>query len=137
MFLAHPFVGIRDILYARPSLHKAAVGGAGVEDPGDIGMVHDDECLSLLLEAGDDGLGVHAGLDDLEGDALCDVVSSLGEVDDAEAALADDLEEAVWADGVAGLCADGVARGGFGRAGGVVRGMWGLGGHGDVRLVDV
>ena len=40
---------------------------AGVEDPGDIRMVHHGQGLSLGLEAGDDLLGIHSRLDDLEG----------------------------------------------------------------------
>ena len=43
--------------------------GAGVEHPGDAGVVHQREGLALGLEAGHDLLGVHARLDDLQGDA--------------------------------------------------------------------
>ena len=32
----------------------AGVGGAGVEDPGDVGVVHQRQGLALGLEAGDD-----------------------------------------------------------------------------------
>ena len=45
--------------YGRP-----VVGGAGVEDLGDVGVVHHGQGLALGLEARDDLLGVHAQLDD-------------------------------------------------------------------------
>ena len=39
-------------------------GGAGVEDLGDVGVVHEGEGAAFGVEAGDDGFGTHAGLDD-------------------------------------------------------------------------
>ena len=50
----------------------AAFGGAGVEDPGDVLVVHHGQGLALGLEAGDDLAAVHAGLDDLERDLAAD-----------------------------------------------------------------
>jgi hypothetical protein len=44
------------------------LGGAGVEDFGDIGVVHQGQCLALGLKAGDDLFSVHPGLDDLQRD---------------------------------------------------------------------
>jgi hypothetical protein len=45
----------------------AALAGchAAVEHLRHVGVVHDRQRLPLLLEAGEHGLGVHAGLDDL------------------------------------------------------------------------
>ena len=54
----------------RDQLHHevgpARVGGPGIEHPGDVGMVHQRQGLPLDLEPGDDLLGVHPRLDDLQ-----------------------------------------------------------------------
>ena len=55
------------------------------------------QCLALGLKAGEDGLGVHAELDQLECDQALDGVALLGHVDGAHTALADRLEELVAA----------------------------------------
>src|SRR6516225_5556590 len=60
-------------------------------------MVHEGQCLALGLEAGQDGLGVHAGLDELEGDLAADRLRLLGYPDSAHAAFADFLQEPVAA----------------------------------------
>ncbi len=44
------------------------VGGAGVKDFGDVGMVHEGEGLTFGFEARDDLFGVHSELDDFESD---------------------------------------------------------------------
>jgi len=72
--------------------------GAGVEDAGHAGVVHHGEGLAFGLEAGDDLLRVHAQLDDLERHAPTHRLGLLGEVDDAEAALAQRVEDAVAPD---------------------------------------
>ena len=54
----------------------AGVGGAGVEHPGDVGVVHQRQGLALGLEPGDDLPGVHARLDDLQGDLAADRAAS-------------------------------------------------------------
>jgi hypothetical protein len=79
--------------YGRPPL-----GHSGVEDLGDVGVIHERERLALGLEAGDDLLRVHPGLDDLEGDAARDRLGLLGDVDDAHPAFADLLAELVAPD---------------------------------------
>ena len=61
-------------------------------------MVHHRQRLPLGLEAGDDLLGVHAQLDDLERDAAPDRLLLLGHIDHAAAAFADFLEQLVAAD---------------------------------------
>ena len=76
---------------------------AGVEHLGDVRMVHQRQRLPLGFEAGDDALGVHAQLDDLERDAAADRFLLLGHVNHAAAAFADLLEQFVAADPVAGL----------------------------------
>ena len=76
----------------------AGVGGAGVEHLGDVRVVHQRQRLPLGLEAGDDLPGVHARLDDLQRDLAADGVLLLGHEDDAEAALADLLQQLVAAD---------------------------------------
>ena len=47
-------------------VRPAGLGGAGVEDPGDVGVVHQGQGLPLGLEPGDDLARVHARLDDLQ-----------------------------------------------------------------------
>ena len=71
---------------------------AGVEDAGDVDVVHHRQGLPLGLEAGDDLAAVHARLDDLEGDLALDGLRLLGHEDDAHAAFADLLQELVGAD---------------------------------------
>ena len=89
-------------LHAAHQLHDEVgppgFGGARVEHPRDVGMVHHGQRLALGLEAGDDLPGVHAEPDDLEGDAPADRLLLLGHVDHTAAALADLLEQLVAAD---------------------------------------
>ena len=85
----------------------ARVGGAGIKHLGDVRMVHEREGLALGLEAGDDLPGVHAELDDLEGDAATDGFLLFGHEDHATTAFADLLEELVTTDTVAGLFGEG------------------------------
>ena len=47
----------------------ARFGRAGIEHLGDVRMIHHGQRLPLGFEAGDDLLGVHAQLDDLQRDA--------------------------------------------------------------------
>ena len=76
--------------------------GPGVEDAGDVDMVHHRQGLALGLEAGDDLAAVHAGLDHLERDLALDGLGLLGHADGAHAAFADLLEQLVGADHGAG-----------------------------------
>ena len=62
---------------------------AAVEDAGDVGMVHHRQRLPFLLEAGQHGPGIHAGLDELEGDLAFDGFGLFGDPDLAHAAFAD------------------------------------------------
>ena len=79
--------------YGRPDSR-----GPGVEDAGDVDMVHHRQGLPLGLEAGDDLPAVHARLDDLEGDLALDRLGLLGHIDDAHAPFADLLQQLVGAD---------------------------------------
>ena len=63
--------------------------------------------LSLGFEAGDDLLGVHARLDDLQSDLAAHRLDLFGHVDDAEAAFADLLQQLVGSDLRTGLLGDG------------------------------
>ena len=76
---------------------------AGVQHLGDVRMVHQRQRLPLGLEPGDDALGVHAQLDDLERDAAADRFLLLGHINHAAAAFADLLEQFVAANPVAGF----------------------------------
>ena len=75
---------------------------AAVEDPGDVGMVHEGQGLAFGLEAGDHLARVHAGLEHLEGHLAAQRLLLLGHEDDAEAALADLFQQLVGADAGAG-----------------------------------
>jgi hypothetical protein len=69
-------------------------------------MVHEGQGLSLGLEPGDDALGVHAQLNDLEGNPAPDWFLLLGHIDDTTPAFADLLEELVAPNAVAGFFRD-------------------------------
>ena len=66
-------------------------------------MVHQRQSLPFGFEPGDDRFGVHAQLDDFEGDAAADGLLLFGHIDHAAAAFADLLQQFVVADAVAGL----------------------------------
>src|SRR3954453_23733780 len=87
------FVAVVGDADALDQLHNeerpAGGGGTGVEDLGDIRVVHEGERLALLLEACDDVAGVHADLNYLERDTAADGALLFGDPDAAEAALAD------------------------------------------------
>ena len=83
---------------------SAVIGGAGVEDLGDVGVVHQGQGLALGPEPGEHLAAVHAGLDELERDRPPHRLGLLGHVDRAHAPLADRLEQLVRADDRAGLC---------------------------------
>ena len=91
---------------------------AGVEDLGDVGVVHQGQGLPLGLEAGEHLLRVHARLDDLQRHQALDRLGLLGHPDRAHAAFADLLQQLVRADDGAGPLADGLVDGRPGRAGG-------------------
>ena len=76
--------------YGRP-----VAGRAGVEHLGDVRVVHQGQRLPLGLEAGEDLLRVHPGLDELERDQSFDRLGLLGHPDRAHAALADLFEQLV------------------------------------------
>ena len=61
-------------------------------------MVHQGEGLTLGLEASHHVVGVHAQLDELEGDGAADRRDLLGLVHDAHAAFAEDANQAVRTD---------------------------------------
>jgi hypothetical protein len=88
--------------YAVDQLHDevgpAGVGGAGVENAGDVEMVHQRQGLAFGLEAGDHLPRIHARLDDLEGNLAPDRVLLLGQEHRAHAPFADLLQEFVGTD---------------------------------------
>ena len=61
--------------------------GTGVKHARDVGVIHQGQCLPLGIEAGDDLLAVHAGLDDLQGHLAADRFVLLRQPHHAEAAL--------------------------------------------------
>jgi hypothetical protein len=68
---------------------------AGIEHPCDVRVVHHGQRLALGLESRQHLLGVHARLDQLQGDAAPDRLGLLGLPDLPHAALADQLDQAV------------------------------------------
>ena len=87
-------------------VRPAALRRAGVEDAGDVGVVHQREGLPLGLEAGDDVARVHPRLDDLERDLAAHGLLLLGDEHQAHAPLADLLHQLVGADHRAGPLGD-------------------------------
>ncbi len=89
----------------------AVVAYAAVVQPGDVGMLQGGEDLALVAEAAQDLVGVHATLDQLDGDPLLELlVRAVGQVDGAHAASADLLEYPVRAQALAGCSASLVTR---------------------------
>src|SRR5665213_1795019 len=80
----------------------AVGGGPAVEQAGNIRVIQICEDLALVAEAAQDFLGVHAALDDFEGDLL-DVflVVAEGEIDGAHAAAAYLADDAIGAEALA------------------------------------
>ncbi len=111
--------GDRDALdQLHDEVGTARVGGAGVEDLGDVGVVHQGQGLAFGPEPGQDLAAVHAGLDELQRDRPPHRLGLLGHVDRAHAPLADRLEQLVRADDRAGdLGRRGRAHRGGGRGG--------------------
>ena len=70
-------------------IRPAGFRRAGVEDLGDVGMIHHGQGLALGFEAGDDLPGVHAQLDHFERDAAADGFGLFGDIDHAAAAFAE------------------------------------------------
>jgi hypothetical protein len=88
-----------------------AFGGSGIMDLRDVGVIHHGEGLPLGLEARADLLGVHPGLDDLQGDPAFYRFGLLSHVDRAEAPFANLLEQLVTPDPIAFLFARDLLRG--------------------------
>jgi hypothetical protein len=93
-------------------IRPAAARLPGVEDLGDIQVVHQGQCLPFRLEAGDNLTGVHPRLEDFERYHTANRLLLLGHEDDAEAAFADLLQELVGADNGARALGDRVIDGG-------------------------
>ena len=76
--------------------------GTRVEHLGDVRMIHQGERLALLFKAGDDLLGIHPGLDDLERHYRLTGLLLFGQEHGAHAPLAQLLQQLVRAELVAG-----------------------------------
>ncbi len=74
------------------------LGRAGVEHPGDVGVVHHRQGLPLGLEAGDDAPGVHPELQDLEGHLALHGGDLLGKIDRTASPLAEMVDQRVGPD---------------------------------------
>src|SRR5678815_2664509 len=93
---------IRDSLDPPHQFHyevrAAGLGHTGVEDPGDVRVVHHREGLALGLKAGHHLPAIHSELEDLEGDAAFNRLALLGHPDFTKAAFTELLEQLVAAD---------------------------------------
>ena len=90
------------ILRERNALHQfhhekwpAIFGRAGIENLGDVRVVHQGQSLPLGLKPGEDRSRVHADLDQLERDPPFDRLQLFGEIDGAHAPFADLFAELV------------------------------------------
>jgi hypothetical protein len=63
-----------------------------------VGVVHQSKGLLLGFKASDHTLGIHAGLDDFQGDLSPDRLMLLSKVNDAHTALAQDPQQLIAAD---------------------------------------
>src|SRR5436309_7087055 len=79
-------------------VRAAGIGCCGIEDTGNMRMIHEGEGLALVLEARDDLPCVHAELNDFEGDLAPDGGELLSQVNDATAAFAEFLDEQIGTD---------------------------------------
>ena len=80
--------------YAANQLHDE-IGTSRLRRPSikyasDVLMIHQGQGLSLSLKASDHLSGVHAGLDDLQGDLTSDGTGLLRQIDNAHASLSQD-----------------------------------------------
>ena len=107
-----------DVLHGevRATLDRATC----IEHLGDGGVVHQRKCLPFGLEAGNDLLAVHAGLDQLQGHSTTDRLLLLGKKDLAHATHAEVFEKTIVADA---LQRTGLLGGSFGRFGILGRGL--------------
>src|SRR5262245_39856365 len=85
--------------YSMDQLHDevrpAGRRGPGVENSGDVDMIHHCQGLPLGLEAGDYLARVHAWLNDLEGHAALDRLQLLGHINHSHPSFTNLLEELV------------------------------------------
>ena len=116
---------------------KSFLGGAAVEQTGDVGMVQLRQDLALLPEPAHHGAGVRVAPHQLDGDALAVLlVVPLGQVDGAHAAPPDLAQDPVGTDARAGprLGPALGRRAKQGRAAGGLQELVGLGRGGEERL---
>src|SRR3954447_14381647 len=96
-------------LHAADQLHDeirpSRGGGAGVEDPGNIRVVHQSQRLSFRFEPSDDRLGIHSQLNDLQRYMATNRLKLLRHVNHPAPAFADLLEQLTAADSLARLLA--------------------------------
>ena len=88
-------------------VRSARFRGPGVEHLGDVRVVHQGESLPLRLEPGNYFLGVHARLDNLQGDLASYRLKLLRHEHHTEPAFANLLQEFVPADHGARALGDG------------------------------
>ena len=103
-------------------VRPAGGGGAGIEDAGDVRVVHAGEGLAFERKAGDDIFGVHAHADDFEGHLAMHRHPLLRQVNHTAAARAEAVDEVVGPDpranaGMGGIGIRGLRHAVLGRGG--------------------
>ena len=78
-----------DILHHQE--RASIIGGAAIDEPGDIGVLEMGQYLPLGAEAAKSIVGIHSALDDFDGHLFAKRVVALREVNRADAAPADFL----------------------------------------------
>ena len=71
---------------------------SGVQHTCNVGMVHQRQCLPLGLESSHNLFGVHAGLDDFQGNFAANGFRLLGHVDDSKTSFAELLSKFIGTD---------------------------------------
>ena len=85
---------------------SSGIRGPGIQDLGDVGMVHQGQGLTFGPESGNHLVRVHAQLDDLEGNVAAHGPLLLGHVHHGHPAFTDPLQQMVAADDRAGTLHD-------------------------------
>lgn len=91
-------------------IRTSAVGGTAIQNPGNVGMVHERQGLALRFEPGHDATGVHSPLDDFQRDLPAHRFPLFRQPDRAESALTEDRTERITPDLEPGVFQVGIAR---------------------------
>lgn len=98
-FLVAPFVDRESIDVLHDDVRAAVVGGAAIEEAGNIGVIEGGDNLPFAAEALEDAVRLHAAVDDFDGDLfVVGFVGAVGEINGTHATAAEGLVDGVGAD---------------------------------------